>query len=405
MKEKIIHSQKPILSPRPDCNWADTMVLNPAIFPDPDSDDLLMLFRATGPYDHKRMPDATLPPFPIFLGFAVSHDNGETWDADFSRPCLAPALEYEADKIRIKDIHGREVVDYSNGCIEDPRVFVLEGKTYLTVACRLFPPGPYWDRDKTKYDHRQKNRPAWSQAEDNPLGKVATTNLTVTVLFEIYVDKLKKQDYEHAFGYVCNLTDGAVDDNRDVFFFPERMMIDGKKQYVLLQRPKQPHIFNPALTAKTPSIVISCAEKIEDFSIGNRRDQLLDSGFFPWASNRIGGSYPPIRLSEKEWLLPVHGKAEKIGYTQSFYILEERDNDLPTITHRCPERLMYAEKDWEMPDLFPDYCVFATAGIVKNDELIISYGAADQYCGIARAPFSELVDFVRSFDAEGNKIR
>lgn len=405
MKEKIIHSSRPILKPQQDCNWADTMVLNPAIFPDPDSDDLLMLFRATGPYEHKKLPTATLPPFPIFLGFAVSHDRGENWEADFSRPCLAPALEYEAEKICITDTCGRQVPNLANGCIEDPRVFDLEGKTYLSVACRLFPPGPYWDLDHSHYDHSVKNRPQWSREENNPLGKAAVRNLTATVLFELDVPKLKARDYDHAFRYVGPLTDCAKTDNRDAFLFPERMVIDGKLQYVLLHRPKDPSRYNSAFKETTPSIMMACAEHLEDFAAGNCRDVLLDSGIFPWADDRIGASYPPIRINSKEWLLPVHGKADGIGYTQSFYIMEERENDLPIITHRCPDRLMYAELDWEMPDLFPDFCLFATAGVVVDNELIISYGAADQYCGIARAPYRELIDYIRRFDADGNFIK
>ncbi len=39
-----------------------------------------------------------------------------------------------------------------------------------------------------------------------------------------------------------------------------------------------------------------------------------------------------------------------------------------------------------------------------GDELIMSYGAADQKIGIARVNLNELEDFVRRFDSQGNII-
>lgn len=409
MKDRIRCSKAPILSPVSGCEWADTMVLNPAIFKDENSDDILMLFRATGPYEKKKRPEATLPPFPIFLGFAKSSDNGETWDADFSRPCLAPKLEYEKEKIKIKNTRGEYVTDFSNGCIEDPRVFKIDGKTYLTVACRLFPPGPYWDisawkNGHGKYDHSIKNIPDWAFDERNDLGAAASENLTVTVLYELNVEKLKQKEYDNAFTYVCALTDANRADNRDVCLFPEKMMIDDKLQYVMLHRPINPNKFDSNISVTTPSIMIACAEKLEDFYNKKSKDILLATGEFKWSSNRIGTSYTPIKIDEKRWLLPVHGSDEELGYTQTFYILENVENSFPKITHKCSDRLMYASQEWEMPDLYPQKCIFATGGIIVDGELIISYGAADQYCGIAKVNFEELVNYVMLFDADGKKI-
>jgi predicted GH43/DUF377 family glycosyl hydrolase len=406
MKEKFKYLPQPILKPVPGCSWADTMVLNPAVFKDKESDDLLMLFRASGPYAEKQLPGASCPPFPIFLGFAVSHDSGITWDADFSRPCLAPALEYEADKIKITNYRGETVTNYANGCVEDPRVFDLEGKTYLTVACRMFPPGPYFDRKCEVYDRSRGNIPQWVYTSESPFGDEARKNPSITVLYEIDVPKLKKGDYEHAFTYICPLTNGNTADNRDAFLFPEKMMIDGRMQYVLLHRPFNPNEFDSKINTTLPSVMIGCADNLEDFAAGRSKDILLEAaGTFEWSANRVGASYPPIRISRREWLLPIHGKADTIGYTQSFYILEERENCLPVITHRCSDRLMYPQQDWEMPDLFPDLCIFATGGIEVNGELIISYGAADQYCGISMVPMADLIEYVRSFNEKGVKVK
>jgi len=141
----------PILVPKQGCSWADTMVLNPAMIPDPENPDCYhMLFRATGPYPEKRVEGQPLP-YPIFLGYAVSHDRGETWDADFENPALAPTLNMQKDAIKRINRAGEQVVNHANGCIEDPRLFPFEGGLYLTTACRMFPPGPYWENDKLSH--------------------------------------------------------------------------------------------------------------------------------------------------------------------------------------------------------------------------------------------------------------
>ena len=103
-KPIIRYSQKPVLEPKEGCMWADTMVLNPAIVKDPDTDTLHMLFRATGPWPAKNLKGKS-DPYPIFLGYAKSDDRGETWQPDFSRPALAlPTME--ADSPRPKASNG-----------------------------------------------------------------------------------------------------------------------------------------------------------------------------------------------------------------------------------------------------------------------------------------------------------
>jgi predicted GH43/DUF377 family glycosyl hydrolase len=54
-----------------------------------------------------------------------------------------------------------------------------------------------------------------------------------------------------------------------------------------------------------------------------------------------------------------------------------------------------------MPSDCPTPCLFTTGGIVVKDDLIMSYGAADQKAGIAWVNFAELVAYVKHFDAEG----
>ncbi|MBP5197764.1 MAG: hypothetical protein J6033_01800 [Lachnospiraceae bacterium] len=397
-KPKIRYSPGPVLEPKEGCSWADTMVLNPAIVKDPESDTLHMLFRATGPWPQKNLKGLS-DPYPIFLGYAVSYDKGETWMPDFSRPALAPKLEYEIDRMYVEDINGNKVVNNANGCIEDPRIFEIEGELYLTTACRMFPPGPYWEGDK-----RRDNLPDWAMDPDNPFGNAAYRNDTTTVLFKLNLDALKRGEYEKAFGYVCTLTDGNVTDNRDVFFFPHKMKIDGRMQYVMLHRPEMPDKFEAGKGVYKPSIFIACAERLEDFVTDKCTHKLLAKELFDWEEERVGASFPPLKIEDGRWLMSYHGKQmPDYGYTQSFMILEERENDFPAVVSRCSKRLIYAKQDWELPDKFECPCIFTTGGIVMDDELIMSYGAADQKVGMAWANFDEIVDYVSDFDEFGRQ--
>lgn len=404
MKPTFRYANKPALEPVPGCNWADKMVLNPAIVQDPDSGDIHMLFRATGPWPQKRR-EGCHDPYPIFLGYAKSGDGGETWDADFSRPALAPALGYEEHELYITDIEGKRVRNYANGCVEDPRIFNIGQELYVTVACRPFPPGPYWlGSQNPPVQTRFEYVPGWifEGNDDDPFIRTARSNDTVTVLYKLDLNELKQGNYEQAFQYVCPLTEGHVSDNRDVFLFPEKMSIAGKRQYVMLHRPMNVRPFDKAGKAGKPSIYWAAAESLTDFASSKATHRLLASPVFDWEEHRVGASWPPLSLGNGEWLVSYHGKKNaEFGYTQSFMIVREQRDDFPVIVHRCSDRLMFAERDWEMPADYPTPCLFTTGGIVAGDDLIMSYGAADQKIGISRVNFKELVAYIRTFDETG----
>lgn len=82
-------------------------------------------------------------------------------------------------------------------------------------------------------------------------------------------------------------------------------------------------------------------------------------------------------------------------------ILEERAKGFPRITHRCSERVVFAQEPWEMPHKFKTPCIFVTGMIRIGNDALLSYGAADERVGTLKMRFQELVDFVRTFDAQG----
>jgi hypothetical protein len=352
-----------------------------------------MLFRASGPWSRKQYAGRPLP-YPIFLGYAWSDDEGRTWSADFSRPALAPNLEDEPAKLYITNACGERAINYANGCIEDPRLFWLEGELFLSTACRMFPPGPYWLNDEPT-----QCAPAWIIA-DHHFGRAVRENLTVSVLWKVDLQRLAQRDYGNAFTYVTHLTDPEKGDNRDSFLFPEKLMIDGQARYVCVHRPMTPREYGG--TSRGPSIYLAAADSLHELATSRAIHHQLASSIFLWEGNRVGGSFPPIRISADEWLMGYHGKQDaKVGYTQSFMILREQSRGFPVVTHRCSDRLMYAKQPWELAGRFTTPCLFSCAGELVNGRLLISYGAADTRVGIASVNFQELVEHVRKFDAVG----
>lgn len=391
------HSQGPILTPQPGVPWADTMVLNPSLVADPVTKRLHMLFRATGPWPQARREGRPMP-FPIFLGYAWSDDNGATWQADWTRPALAPALAETPEMIRVRAPDGRTLVNHANGCVEDPRLGWIDGELHLTVACRMFPPGPYWEHDEPI-----QCAPEWAKQGDNPLGRAARENLTVTVLYRVDLSQLAARNYEGAFTYLTHLTDPERADNRDVFLFPSRLPMGGRLRYVALHRPFAPQRYG-APAGTPPCIYLAAADRIEDLPTDAAEHRLFAQSLFPWEANRTGASWVPLSLDDGQWLISYHGKQDAtVGYTQGFIITRNDSDGWPVVAHRCPDRLLYASEPWHLEGRFRTPCVFTCGGIVHGADLLMTYGAADTTAGLVRVNFSDLIDYVRGFDADGRR--
>jgi len=215
---------------------------------------------------------------------------------------------------------------------------------------------------------------------------------------------LARRDYEHAFTYVTQLTDPALDENRDVLLFPEQLMVNGRRQYVCIHRPFYPKVYPFVKEDLLPSIFICASDDLGTLWKESATQTILASPKFEWESNRIGASAPVMRISSDEWLLSYHGRNESgLGYTQSFMILQEQPNALPRVKHRCSDRIMFAQEPFEMPNKSPRPCVFVTGLIKLDDKLMVAYGASDERVGIGEIDYDALLARVRAFDEQGNR--
>ena len=380
-----------VLTAKKDVLWMDFTVLNPAIIE--YKDKLLMLFRTKGT-EGKAWDDPEAL-YPIAIGYGISSDNGRTWDFDFSRPALAPRCELDINNVYITNKYGKKVANFANGGIEDPRLFMIEDKCYMTVACRLFPMGNLWWNNSLV-----RLVPDWAKNEDNPFGKSAKDNPTVTVLYEVDLDALMERDYDNAFFYLTHLSNPDFGENRDIVFLPEKQMIDGKMQYIMMERPVEP-FRNPFLTAEKPSMVFSAAESFFDFVEPDNKKTLITEPKFEWEANRIGASAPPLRIDDKHWLLCYHGKQDDVvGYTQNFMVFRDRENDFPELIYHFDERLITVKEEWEMPGGFHIPCIFVTGMVKKDNQLILSYGAGDERVGIMYIDYDELLQHLKDNGAD-----
>jgi predicted GH43/DUF377 family glycosyl hydrolase len=392
----INYTKRFVAGPEQGCTWADKMILNPAIIKDPENSKTLhMLFRATGACPEKQLEGKPLP-YPIFLGYAVSHDEGGNWNFDFAHPALAPAVKYDKREIFGLNVNGQKAVNYANGCIEDPRLFYFENEIYLSVACRAFPPGPYWEHDSPT-----QCMPEWAVLGKHDLGSAVTGNSTVSLLYKVDIQKLASGNYDQAFSYIAPLHPPDISDDRDVVLFPRKLKIDGKEKIICLHRPKHPWNYEVGRELTQPSIFIAAADKLEDLSTEQAERHILAVPEYEWEQNRIGASWAPIELAPGQWLLPYHGKQDdKVGYTQSFMILREQEQGMPIIVTRPEERAMFAAEPWELEGDFTIPCMFTCSGVIlDNGSLLMGYGAADQKIGIAELNFNALIEYLRDLDS------
>jgi predicted GH43/DUF377 family glycosyl hydrolase len=399
--EELVIKRHLLIEANSSCPWASEMVLNPGLIYDSKRKKLHMLFRATGPFEASGISGKPSP-FPIFLGYSWSDDLGETWSVDWSKPALSPLMKYESEEIKITSENGSIQTNYSNGCIEDPRIFFLEGECYLIAACRMFPPGPYW-----LHDEPTQCAPDWVKTDKNKIGKAASENYTTNVLYKVNLDALSDQKYDQSFTYVTHLTNPELGENRDVILFPQKLQIDNKQQYVCLHRPWDVKQYKLSDQEIPPSIAICSAERLEDFSSLTIKHHLYATPRFDWERDRIGASGPLLEIESGKWLLSYHGKqSPQKGYFQSFMILsyDKNKQQLPVIENRCAQPILYPVEPWEMPDKFKSPVVFITGMVEVQGKLLVSYGAADQKVGIAWLDLEKLLSLVRSYDHNGNLL-
>ena len=108
--------------------------------------------------------------------------------------------------------------------------------------------------------------------------------------------------------------------------------------------------------------------------------------------HKIGWGTPPIKISNNEYLLFLHGVCNNLLIYRVFAILVRVEKDLK-ITAITPKYIMQPKEMYEIYGERP-YVVFPCGASKIDDQVIISYGAADSFVGIASFDLTELLQIL-----------
>lgn len=322
------YENNPVLCPNPAHSWENLVTTNPAAWYDEEQDRVILLYRAAGDDENHE----------VNIGLAASRD-GIHFERAFDHPIFP---KYEGS--------------WDQGSVEDPRMVKMGDYYYITYAAVPLFPGRYWLGDRRRGDAFPPEAPFILRRNET------RTGLAITKDF--------KTIYRP--GY---MTDATVDD-RDVILFPEK--VNGK--FVVLHRPMT--WVGPEYGTEHPAIWISfCDDLLEHHQL-----TLLAKARYDW-EDKIGGSAPPIK-TPYGWFMLYHAVGPDKQYRVGAMLLDL--NDPRIVLHRTPEPILEPEHPYEMEGIYKGIC-FPCGNFVKDGELYVYYGGADQYVGLATCNFEELL--------------
>ncbi len=195
------------------------------------------------------------------------------------------------------------------------------------------------------------------------------------------------------------LVDLALPASRNTVVFPEK--VGGK--YWRLERPfwegPDGYAYNYGKWfGSTFDMWVSCSPDLEHWG---HHKLLLDTADVPYANIKIGPGAPPIK-TDAGWLLLIHGvdfdpSRGKNGWEDRWP--QRYHAGVALVDLEDPSRLIgfgqtpliTPEADYETDGGYRNNVVFPMTGIVKGDDVMIYYGAADTVVCLATAPLKDLL--------------
>ncbi len=115
-------------------------------------------------------------------------------------------------------------------------------------------------------------------------------------------------------------------------------------------------------------------------------------GHGTWES-KIGWGTPPIEVETNKYVVLVHSVDKEGVVYRVFSVLIDLSGKEPQILGVTPTYIMEPKTSYEVTGDRP-LVVFPCGAVKIDDELIISYGAADLYIGIGKINLSELLSII-----------
>lgn len=303
----------PILLPDESNWWESNAVFNCSVLN--DGKTIHMLYRAIGEYKD----------YVSRIGYAESSDG----------------LLFA----RRKDVAISPEADYEKYGIEDPRLTIIEGRTYVTYVVL------------SNYVKR---------------GPSASTALAITDDFFSY----------KRLGIIT--IPGS--DNKDAVLFPELNGESKSKKYMMLHRPSK--WVGPQYDTDRPSIWIGEGDSVTNFM----QHSLLATPQQSWEALKVGVGMSPIK-TQKGWLVIYHGVSIDKVYSAGAFLLDLKDPS--KIIGRTKEPILKPEENYEKNGDVNNV-VFPTGACILDDKLFVYYGGADKVCCVATVDLGALLEYLMS---------
>ncbi len=173
-------------------------------------------------------------------------------------------------------------------------------------------------------------------------------------------------------------------ENKDVVLFPER--IGGR--FVALHRP------NPAQHFSAPEIWLATSPDLVHW--GGHVPLL--GGTASWDVGRVGAGAPPLR-TKAGWLEIYHGNNRQcavhgVGSYSAGALLLDLEDPSRVLTRRG--EILIPEMAYEREGFVPNL-VFPTGLVVRDETVLVYYGAADENCAVVEVRLRDLLDPASAF--------
>lgn len=160
-------------------------------------------------------------------------------------------------------------------------------------------------------------------------------------------------------------------DNKDAVLFPEKI----NDKFVILHR-------------LPPDIWIAFSDDLINWT---KHEKVTHTRPGFWDERRIGTGAPPIK-TDKGWLVSYHGSDHHNVYRAGFLLLDL--NDPSKVLGRSAVPALEPKEQYEKEGLVPRV-VFPEGIVVRGDEILMYYGGADKYVGLARGSLKKVLETLR----------
>ncbi len=241
--------------------------------------------------------------------------------------------------------------------VEDPRVYEIDGKLYMTYCGRTI---NYFN-------------PAIRKERTSPVTAVEVKNGTwEKILVTVLPDELREHLISDKDAFLFKIKD-------EVLLF-HRPHMDDEKYYLTLSRIDS-RAFKEASERKG---------KVTEVKATNIVHVMEPAEF----ESKIGWATPPIEAERGKYIVLLHGVDKEIQGYRVFAALMEYDEEWGMrVTAVTPYYIMEPKMSYE---IFGDrpYVVFPCGAWRVKDKILITYGAADTVTGIGEIDINELMSIL-----------